>query len=172
MTKPGSTGPIYSAERPLLTFAIASFNQERFIREAVEGALAQTYDPLEVVLSDDCSADSTFEIMRRMAADYRGPHRIILNQNPVRRSLGGHINKIVEVSRGEMIIGAAGDDISLPGRAARTFEVWERSGRQATSIHSNFIQIDEEGRAIRQRYNTAAMEEGAEFLEQKTEPLS
>lgn len=37
-------------KRPLVTFALFAYNQERFIREAVEGALAQTYSPLQVVL--------------------------------------------------------------------------------------------------------------------------
>jgi len=41
-------------ERPLLTFALFGYNQEQYIREAVEGAFAQTYSPLEIILSDDC----------------------------------------------------------------------------------------------------------------------
>src|SRR5712672_4304281 len=104
------------ASKPLLTFALAALNQERFIREAVEAAFAQTYSPLEIILSDDCSEDRTFEIMCEMAKAYRGPHRIVLNRNPVRRSIGGHINRIMEVSQGELILAAAGDDISLPRR--------------------------------------------------------
>src|SRR5215813_7917677 len=122
--------------RPLLTFAIAALNQERFIREAVEAAFAQTYSPLEIILSDDCSEDRTFEIMCEMARDYRGPHRIVLNRNPVRRSIGGHINRILEVSKGELILAAAGDDVSLPHRAQATYEGWEASGRKPTSIHA------------------------------------
>src|SRR6185369_3255547 len=94
-------------DKPLLTFAIAALNQERFIREAVEAAFAQTYSPLEIVLSDDHSEDRTFEIMKEMAAAYRGPHPVILNQNSSRRSLGDHINRIVEISHGELIVGAA-----------------------------------------------------------------
>ena len=104
-------------EKPLLTFAVAAMNQERFIREAVEAAFAQTYSPLEIILSDDCSQDKTFEIMCEMAKAYRGPHRIVLNRNPRCRCIGGHINRIMEVSQGELILAAAGDDISLPQRA-------------------------------------------------------
>src|SRR6266705_2136002 len=143
-----------SPSKPLLTFAIAALNQERFIREAVEAAFAQTYSPLEIVLSDDHSEDRTFEIMKEMAAAYRGPHKIILNQNPARRCIGGHINRIIEISNGELIIGAAGDDVSLPGRTQLAYETWEKSGRRATSIYSNFTQIDEAGRPIEQRYKT------------------
>ena len=58
-------------ERPLVTFALFAYNQERYIREAVEGAFAQTYEPLEIILSDDCSTDRTFEIMQEMVANYR-----------------------------------------------------------------------------------------------------
>src|SRR6266849_9203349 len=125
-----------SVDKPLLTFAIAALNQERFIREAVDAAFAQTYSPLEIILSDDCSEDRPFEIMCEMAKVYRGPHRIVLNRNPIRRSIGVHINRIMEVSQGELILAAAGDDISLPQRAQSTYEAWESSGRKATSIHS------------------------------------
>src|SRR3954469_5695786 len=145
-----------SAPKPLLTFAIAALNQERFIREAVEAALAQTYSPLEIVLSDDHSEDRTFEIMQEMAAAYCGPHKIILNQNPKRRCIGGHINRVVEISNGELIIGAAGDDVSLPERTRTAYETWEESARRATSIHSNFVQIDAKGNVIEQRYRTVS----------------
>jgi glycosyltransferase involved in cell wall biosynthesis len=133
---------------PLLTFLVIAFNQEHFVREAVEAAFAQTYSPLEVMLSDDCSSDGTFEVMRRMAAEYHGPHRVVLNRNRIHRSLGGHLNEAVAMSRGELIIGAAGDDISLPHRTLAIYEAWEKSGRTATSIHSDYVQIDHNGRQI------------------------
>src|SRR5882762_2416555 len=141
-----------SFQKPLLTFAVAAFNQERFVREAVEAAFAQTYSPLEIVLSDDCSKDRTFEIMREMAAAYRGPHKIVLNQNPVRKSIGGHVNRIVEISHGDLILAAAGDDVSLPDRTALVYHAWEEAERLPISIHSDVIQIDEHGKRIERRY--------------------
>ena len=57
-----------SPERPLVSALVLGYNQESIIRKAVEGAFAQTYIPLEIVLSDDCSTDRTFDIMREMAA--------------------------------------------------------------------------------------------------------
>ena len=159
------------SERPLITFALAALNQERFIREALEGAFRQTYSPLEIILSDDCSEDRTFEIMCDLAKAYRGPHRIVLNRNPVRRSIGGHINTIFQISQGELIITAAGDDISLPNRAQALYEAWEASGRKATSIHSGIIQIDEEGRPIEQVFKTEDCSKNRP-VEQTTNPLS
>ncbi len=50
--------------KPLVTFMLRTYNHERFIREAVRSALTQTYSPLQVVISDDCSQDRTFEIIQ------------------------------------------------------------------------------------------------------------
>jgi glycosyltransferase involved in cell wall biosynthesis len=161
-----------SNDKPLLTFGVAAFNQERFIEEAVRAAFAQTYSPLEIVLSDDCSKDRTFEIMREMAASYKGPHQVILNRNPRQRSIGGHVNRLVEVSNGELIITAAGDDISLPERAQVTYEAWEASGRRATSLHANIFQIDENGREMEQVFKRDTDGASGKFIPQKATGLS
>lgn len=162
---------IETTSTPLLTFAVAGFNQERFIREAVEAAFAQTYSPLEIVLSDDDSKDSTFAIMCELAKAYRGPHRIVLNRNPVRRSIGGHINRIMEISQGELVLAAAGDDISLPNRTEATYAAWEASGRKATSIHSRIIQIDENGNLAGEVFKDESENSAAKHVEQKALPM-
>jgi glycosyltransferase involved in cell wall biosynthesis len=156
--------------KPLLTFAIAALNQERFIREAVESAFAQTYSPLEIILSDDHSEDRTFQIMSEMAATYRGPHRLILNQNPARRCIGGHVNRIVKLSSGEIILAAAGDDISLPHRSQATYEAWDADGRKATSLHSSIIQIDEEGKPIQEVFGHLLAAGAGGLTQQKANP--
>jgi glycosyltransferase involved in cell wall biosynthesis len=133
--------------KPLLTFALFAYNQERFIREAIEGAFSQTYVPLEIILSDDCSSDRTFGIMEQMASDYAGSHRVILNRNKKNLGFGAHINRVMELAKGELIIVAAGDDISLPHRSELFAEVYFNSGRQAKSIFSNVTVIDEFGQS-------------------------
>ncbi len=161
-----------SAARPLLTFAVISCNQEAFVKEAVEAAFAQTYSPLEIVLSDVCSDDRSFEIMREMAANYRGPHTIVLNRMDVRKAIGGHLNRVLEISRGELIFCAAADDVSLPTRAEVTFRAWESSGRRATSLHSDYIQIDATGRCISQILERDQVTDSARFQKQPVQPLS
>ena len=134
-------------ERPLVTFALFAYNQEKYIREAVEGAFSQTYEPLEIILSDDCSTDRTFEIMQNMAHDYLGPHKLSLNKNPRNLGIGGHINKIDAMAKGELILHAAGDDISLPQRAAIIASAWLSSGHPG-AIWSNASLIDENGKSL------------------------
>lgn len=135
-------------ERPLITFALVAYNQERFIRESLEGAFSQIYSPLEIVLSDDCSTDNTFKIMKEMAETYQGPHTIILNRNEQNLGIGNHINRVMELANGIIIVAAAGDDISLPNRVARIQEEYELSRGMAKSIFSNVVDIDEAGRRL------------------------
>jgi len=119
------TLPEGTADRPLVTFALFAYNQEKYIREAVEGAFSQTYEPLEIILSDDCSSDRTYEIMQEMAEGYRGSHRVRLRRSEVNRGLGIHIRYVVEIARGYLIVVAAGDDVSLPHRTISLVELIE-----------------------------------------------
>lgn len=134
---------------PLVTFALFAYNQELFIEQAVAGALSQTYSPIEIILSDDCSCDRTFSIMAECVSRYKGPHRVVLRCNDRNVGLGSHINQVMRIAKGELIVGAAGDDVSLPARVGKLVEVWLRGDRRAHSIYSNADIIDTSGQYVR-----------------------
>jgi len=129
--------------RPLITFALFAYNQERFIREAVRAALAQTYSPLEIIISDDCSQDRTFGIIQEEVAHYDGPHQVLLNRNHRNLGIGGHVNRVLELANGELIVTAAGDDVSLPVRTEELVRVWSKGG--ISCVYSNLLVMDEDG---------------------------
>lgn len=137
-------------ERPLITFALFAYNQEKYIREAIEGAFAQTYEPLEIILSDDCSTDRTFEIMKEMAASYRGQHSIHLRGGSKNLGLAGHINSVLAMSSGQIISWAAGDDIALPERTT-IFASKLLENKECIGVHSNVEEIDLNGKFLRYR---------------------
>ena len=138
------------SERPLVSMLVLGFNQEHLIAKAVEGAFSQTWTPLEIVLSDDCSGDRTFDIMREMAAGYSGPHRIVLNRNDRNMGIAGNVNRMMEISAGAFVLKADGDDISLPTRAERLVGAWLSSGGKDKLVFSEVMRIDDEG-AVRSR---------------------
>ena len=136
-------------ERLLVTFALIAYNQEKYIREAVEGAFAQTYEPLEIILSDDCSTDRTFEIMEEMADVYSGNHSIKLNKNTSNKGIGAHLNKIHLMANGTLIIHAAGDDISERQRTSILVQAYNEEHYKPSLIISNGIIINKEGMPIK-----------------------
>jgi GT2 family glycosyltransferase len=125
-------------EKPLLSLGLVAYNQERFVEEAIAGAFSQTYSPLEIILSDDSSRDATFAIMQRMTAQYRGPHRIVLNRNEPNLGLARHINRLFDLAQGSLLVIAAADDVSLPNRVLVNYEAWEKSSRKAACIYSGY----------------------------------
>jgi hypothetical protein len=138
-----TTTPEPSTERPLVTFALFAYNQEDYIREAVEGAFAQTYEPLEIILSDDCSTDRTFEIMQEMAAAYRGLHQVRVRRNANNVGTALHVQHVADAMCGELMVVAAGDDVSVPRRTAVLVAEWEAQGRRAVVLHSEALALHE-----------------------------
>jgi glycosyltransferase involved in cell wall biosynthesis len=128
--------------RPLISIALFAYNQESFIAEAVRGALAQTYSPLEIIISDDHSSDRTFEIAQHEVAAYAGPHAVRLNRNPRNLGFGAHVNRMMEMARGQLIVAAAGDDVSLPNRVESLYAAYDSSNGEAMSVFSNGFVID------------------------------
>ena len=134
-----------AADRPLATMLVLAYQQEATIEQAIRGALAQTYTPLEIVISDDASTDSTWDTIERVVAGYGGPHRLLLNRNPVNLGIGAHINRTVALSHGELLFVAAGDDMSLPQRCDRVVDAWLAVGRRPDLISSQLLDLDENG---------------------------
>jgi len=124
--------------KPLVTFALIAYNQENYIREAVEGAFAQTYSPLEIILSDDCSTDRTFAIMQEMAAAYSGPHSIRLRRPERNLGLAAGVSQVSEMANGKLVVVAAGDDMSRPERTSKLVAAWIGNGCRSGSLYSRF----------------------------------
>lgn len=151
--------------RPRVTFAVIAYGQERFIREAIKGAFAQTWEPLEILLSDDASPDATYEIMQGMAAAYEGPHRVVLNRNPVNLGLVPHIDRVMELVSGDFIVVNAGDDVSVPERTAILVDAWLTSGRRTRLLHSAAERIGPQGVPLGLRRPPAFMQGTPDPLE-------
>lgn len=133
---------------PLVTLCLKGFNQEDTIEAAIEAAFAQTYGPLEILMSDDGSTDTTYEIMSRMAEAYRGPHHVTLNRNPVNLGIVGNMNRVAALAAGRLLVEASGDDLSEPQRVARLAEAWLAGRGRIKALHSGFLEIDDAGREI------------------------
>lgn len=132
--------------KPLVSLTVICYKAEAFVREAIEGALSQTYSPLEIIFSDDCSPDRTFEIIQEAVKDYKGPHKIVLNRNERNMGIGAHVSKVwFEIAKGEWIIVSAGDDVSLPHRV-ETLMNYARP--DVAAIHHQVIAIDENSQKI------------------------
>lgn len=122
---------------------VLTYNQQDYVREAVKAAFDQDFEPLEILISDDCSQDDTFRIITEEVSQYSGPHHVVVNRNDENMGLVAHINKVVGLASGSVLVPASGDDISYPERMRRIAEVFEWD--DPLLVHSQAIAINTSG---------------------------
>lgn len=130
---------------PLVSVIIFTYNQEQYIKETLESAFAQTYSPLEIIISDDCSTDNNFIIIQDEVAKYKGPHQIILNRNQSNLGIGDHVGYGLSLTKGELIVIMGGDDVSFPERTSTICNEWMASNKKIMAFFSNVELIDQDG---------------------------
>lgn len=105
---------------PPLSVVMPAHNVGRFVDEAIESVLHQTYHEFEFVILDDASADDTAERLR--AWEKRDP-RIRLFSSSARLGPAGSSNFVVEKARAKLVARMDADDIARPERLARQMEL-------------------------------------------------
>lgn len=100
-------------ERPAVTVLMSVFNGERFLREAIESILAQSYTDFEFIIIDDGSTDSTNCILQSYAAR---DQRVVLLKNDRNVGLTKSLNLGLSVSQGTYVARQDADDLSFPER--------------------------------------------------------
>src|SRR5262249_1338517 len=89
---------------------MTAFNRERFIGEAIESVLAQTFTDFELVVVDDASEDRTVEVARRYMTDPRV--RVVVNDH----NLGDYPNRnpAARLACGRLLKYHDSDDLMYP----------------------------------------------------------
>ena len=95
-----------TAGRPLVSVVIPCFNYGRFLDEAIESALRQTHQPIEVIVVNDGSTDDTDGVARRH------PVTLITLQN--RRGVRRGQRAGLAVAHGEFVLRLDADDRQVP----------------------------------------------------------
>lgn len=131
--------------KPLVSILLIAYRQPATVGAALAGALAQTYTPLEIIASDDASGDGTWDALQAAAAGYAGPHALVLNRNERNLGIGAHLSALAARARGELLVIAAGDDVSLPQRCEKLVAAWLASGRKLDLMASALADIDDAG---------------------------
>lgn len=128
-----------SARRPLVSCVMTTWNGERYIRQAIDSALNQDYEPLEIVVIDDGSSDSTPEICRSYG------DRIRYFQC-AKCSKGGstQVVRAYGEAKGEYLAPLDHDDVWLPGKISRQVAALQ-AVPEAGAVFTRVRVIDEDG---------------------------
>ena len=135
-----------TGEAPMsVSVAIWTCNQEQFIGEAIESALAQNYPEIEIVVADDSSDDSTPELVSDYARRYPDRVRPLLHRGP--RSIVANVNRALAACTGELVAPLDGDDFFLPGKICAQARAFAEHPDIAISRHPVQV-VNERGTVI------------------------
>ena len=113
---------------PRVGLLLTTYRHERYVAAALDGALAQTWPALDLVVSDDASDDGTWEKICQRAASYRGPHRLILQRQGTNVGPARNLSDAMSRTDADFLVLSHGDDISRPDRVQRMAETWISTG--------------------------------------------
>lgn len=133
---------------PRATLILLTYNQRTHLEAAARACFGQIGEPIEILMSDDASTDGSFELMQSLAARYEGPHTVRIRRNERNLGIGGHYNQAIAACSGELLITAAGDDISLPHRVQTLLRAWDATGQTADLIASHVFDMSSDGRDL------------------------
>jgi glycosyltransferase involved in cell wall biosynthesis len=123
----------------LVSIVIPVRNGERFVSRTLASALAQTYDPIEIVVVDDGSTDRTASLVESAAANDSRIRFLRTEQSGVAatRNLG------IRQARGKLIAPLDADDLWHPKKIASQVEVMQASSPEVGLVYCWSIEIDE-----------------------------
>lgn len=123
--------------RMLISVCIPTCNRPGLVREAIDSARAQTYQPIEIIVSDDSASDDT----ERMLADQIGPGLGFVRYVRNTLSLGqaGNINRLFDLAHGELLILLHDDDLLLPEAVTNLAECFARSPELTASYGKQYV---------------------------------
>tara|TARA_B100000963_G_C22500078_1_gene613335 strand:- start:44 stop:1030 length:987 start_codon:yes stop_codon:yes gene_type:complete len=98
------------------------YNGEKFLSEAIESILQQTYSNFEFIIINDASTDNSLNIIRSY-----DDSRIIIINNKKNIFLAASLNKGIKVSKGKYIVRMDADDISMPNRLSKQVQYMEKN---------------------------------------------
>jgi glycosyltransferase involved in cell wall biosynthesis len=105
---------------PTISVVMPAYNSEKYIGRAIESILNQTHRDLELIIGEDRSTDSTWDIINEFAA--RDP-RIKVFRNEKNSGSATTINHAVALATAPVIAAMDSDDVSVPYRLERQFEL-------------------------------------------------
>jgi glycosyltransferase involved in cell wall biosynthesis len=119
--------------RPLATIVIVNYNYGKFVADAIDSALTQSYEPLEVIVVDDGSTDNS----RQVISTYDKRVRIVFQDNG---GQGSAYNAGWRAARGDFVLYLDSDDVLRPDAIAKTAEAFRRS--DAVKVQFYLAQTD------------------------------
>ena len=127
-------------EMPLVSVVCLCYNQERFVEEAIQSVLKQSYPNVQLIVVDDASTDNSVNVIKSVIGLNTNIQFLALTEN-----LGNckAFNRGLGLTKGSFIIDLAADDVLLPNRIEKGVQILLEKG-EGYGVHFSDAEIVDE----------------------------
>ena len=139
-----------SRPKPLVSVLVPSYNHARFIESTLDSVLEDGYARIELLVLDDGSHDGSAQLAQEWGRRNAGRLEAFKVWSQANSGLCATLNRLIQASRGEILVLLASDDRLVPGAIAHWLEAFEKNpGCLAVFGEANVI--DDDGRMLHER---------------------
>lgn len=103
-----------STNLPLVSVPVITYNSSKYVLETLESIKAQTYQNIELIISDDCSKDNTVELCRKWIEENKERFvRTEIISTDINTGVSANFNRAEMACEGEWVKPIAGDDLLM-----------------------------------------------------------
>ena len=103
-----------------VSIAMATYNGAKYLQEQLDSFIAQTRQPDELIVTDDCSTDATLEILEAFAST--APFDVVIHRNDRNYGYCGNFNQALLRCSGDLVFLSDQDDVWFPEKLERVVE--------------------------------------------------
>lgn len=124
----------------LVSILVPAYNHERYVEACLQAIVAQTYRPLELLIADDASDDSTSEQIADFIAEHGDQfERVHFDRHEHNRGIAETLNALLARARGKYVFVNASDDRAEPEAIGVLVTELSRHPRAAMAVGDNAI---------------------------------
>lgn len=131
---------------PLITVIALCYNHAQYVIESLEGIRNQTYQPIDLIIMDDCSKDNSVEIINKWILEHQIDCRFIPHQKNV--GICKSLNEALTFAKGEFVAITATDDVWLADKLEQQIKIFQSHGPTLGVVYSDALQIDGKGQLL------------------------
>tara|TARA_R100000935_G_scaffold9585_5_gene19436 strand:+ start:5297 stop:6232 length:936 start_codon:yes stop_codon:yes gene_type:complete len=133
----------FNQNSPLVSIVVITYNSDKYIIETLQSIFDQTYENIELIISDDGSKDETITVCKKWLDNFHVRFvRAELITTAQNSGTAGNLNRGISAAKGIWIKPIAGDDALFPD-VIKNYISYIKKENKILCIHSNSIEYEE-----------------------------
>lgn len=122
---------------PLVSVVMTVYNNADTLKQSVDSVLAQTWQNMEIILVDDCSADGTMELIEKEYGEVSHIN-IVYVRNDRQIGMSASANAGIAYAGGEYVAFLSGEDVWMPDKLERQMDLFGRCSQSVGAVYSRY----------------------------------